>query len=335
MQFKCCLNFDSNESTIHNGPETTKNRENEDEEGYGHTQKLSLGAEVMPEITSHNVTTEEKISESNPNLHRKSKFGLPGITPIPTSSKVTTSPNEESNGVRQQREPLQSFGLSRGVSCPDILPKISPPDSAVSKISEYPSPNVSKKSKFGLPGIAKITKKAKDSTTHIEQANDDCKTSMAPQSFRTAHEQWVIDNQKRFGKTNRTNGMNRQTGIGQRLNGHDSNEHSSSEAVSYRNYGMNNTKSLGVPRASAGFKPPVPKESGNDTHGAVSGQMSKNEIGSSEEPPLGDERLRGVDTKMVETIQNGECLLVCNYQNSIDCGLIIIPVNMVLSVKAN
>ena len=84
------------------------------------------------------------------NLHRKSKFGLPGITPMPTSSKVTTSPNEELNGVRQQREPLQSFGLSRGVSCPEILPKTSPSDSAVSQISEYPTSNVSKKSKFGL-----------------------------------------------------------------------------------------------------------------------------------------------------------------------------------------
>ena len=166
-----------------------------------------------------------------------------------------------------------------------------------------------------------MTKKAKDSTPHIEQPNDDCKTSLAPQSFRTAHEQWVIDNQKRFGKTNRTNGISRQTGIGQRLNSHDSNEQCSSETVSYRNYGMNNTKSLGVPRASAGFKPPVPKESGNDTQGAVCGQMNKNEIGSSEEPPLGDERLRGVDAKMVETIQNGECLLVCNYRN-------LIPVNM-------
>ena len=314
MFFKCCSNFDSNESSIHNGHKTTKDRANEDEEGYGHTQKLSSVAEVMPKITSYNVTAEEKVSESNPTLHRKSKFGLPGITPMHTSSNVATSPNEELNGVRQQREPLQSFGLSRGVSCPEILPKTSPSDSAVSKILDYPTPNVSKKSKFGLPGIEKMTKKAKDSTAHIEQPNDDCKTSMAPQSFRTAHEQWVIDNQKRFGKTNRTNGMSRQTGIGQRLNGQDSNEHSSSEAVSYRNYGMNNTKSLGVPRASAGFKPPVPKESGNDTHGAVCGQMNKNERSCPEEPPLGDERLRGVDAKMVETIQNGECLLLCNYQ---------------------
>lgn len=266
----------------------------------------------MPNINSYNVTAEEKVSDSNPNLHRKSKFGLPGIAPMATSSKVTTSPIEEIIDERQQSTPLQSFSLSRGVSCPNILPKTSPSNSA---ISEYTTPIVSKKSKFGLPGIAKMTKKAKDSTPHIEQPNDDCKTSLAPQSFRTAHEQWVIDNQKRFGKTNRTNGISRQTGIGQRLNGHDSNEHCSSESVSYRNYGMNNTKSLGVPRASAGFKPPVPKESEDDAHGAVCGQMNKKEIGSSEEPPLGDERLRGVDTKMVETIQNGECLPLCNYRN--------------------
>merc|ERR1719510_2821893 len=104
---------------------------------------------------------------------------------MPTCSKFTTSPNEELNGVRQQREPLQSLGLSRGVSCPEILPKTSPSDLAVSKISEYPTSNVSKKCKFGLPGIEKVTKKAKDNTAHIEQPNDDCKTSMAPQSFRT------------------------------------------------------------------------------------------------------------------------------------------------------
>ena len=91
MFFKCCSNFDSNESSIHNGHKTTKDRANEDEEGYGHTQKLSSVAEVMPKITSYNVTAEEKESESNPTLHRKSKFGLPGITPMPTSSKVTTT----------------------------------------------------------------------------------------------------------------------------------------------------------------------------------------------------------------------------------------------------
>merc|ERR1712045_971786 len=104
--------------------------------------------------------------------------------------------------------------------------------------------------------------------------------------FKTAHEQWVIDNQKRFGRNNRQNQPHHQLASG---------------------YGTNTLKSLGIPKITNNFKPPVNNHIIDDKGGSLAAKSpseSSIQNGSSDEPPLGDERLRGIDTKMVETIQN-------------------------------
>ena len=116
---------------------------------------------------------------------------------------------------------------------------------------------------------------------------------------------------KRFGRNNRIGGAKRQDGIDQRWDSSDSNQYCLTEPISDKSYGANNSRSLGVPKPSSSFKPPIHNQERSESkEGSLCAQFSNkatNEA-SAEDPPLGDERLRGIDPKMVELIQNGELI---------------------------
>ena len=116
-------------------------------------------------------------------------------------------------------------------------------------------------------------------------------------AFRTAHEQWVIDNQKRFGRHINNRG--------------DGPQHCFSGPISANSYGTNNTRSLGVHKSSNSFKPPIynNQDQRENYGGSLCAQLSKKVLTnnpSTDGPPSDDDRLRGIDSKMVELIQNGK-----------------------------
>ena len=263
----------------------------EDDEAYGHTQMLSTQPESLNLVDCNQVKQlpEVRAAISIPPM-KKPKFGLPGITAMPPKSSENceqlnsaeySSNIPKENTIKERIKP--KFGLpsimNKSQSFPDGNEKLTfAPESARPLKHSNSSENIYQrdKQKFNL-------------------TPNDTQTETKQPSFKTAHEQWVIDNQKRFGKNNRTNQANPQSVTG---------------------YGTNTLRSLGIPKITNNFKPPVNNYSPEYQGGSLAVKLANEQgskSGSQEDPPLGDDRLKGIDSRMVETIQNGKLVIKQNF----------------------
>ena len=231
--------------------------------------------QIKPSSESRPVTSVPPI--------KKPKFGLPGIAPMPPKSESS------SNGSNRQEHP---FNCSKEIMTKEkIKPKFGLP-SLMNKSQSFPD---GKEKMLSVAAPMTSLKHSYSSENIVPEVNrnfgvyhNDVQAEIKLPSFKTAHEQLVIDNQKRFGKNSRINQVNPQLASG---------------------YGTNNARSLGISKITNNFKPPINNCNLEDKGGtllAKSPSDTSSKLSLTEEPPLGDERLRGIDTKMVETIQNGK-----------------------------
>lgn len=231
--------------------------------------------QIKPSSESRPVTSVPPI--------KKPKFGLPGIAPMPPKSESS------SNGSNRQEHP---FNCSKEIMTKEkIKPKFGLP-SLINKSQSFPD---GKEKMLSVAAPMTSLKHSYSSENIVPEVNrnfgvnhNDVQAEIKLPSFKTAHEQLVIDNQKRFGKNSRINQVNPQLASG---------------------YGTNNARSLGISKITNNFKPPINNCNLEDKGGtllAKSPSDTSSKLSLPEEPPLGDERLRGIDTKMVETIQNGK-----------------------------
>jgi hypothetical protein len=283
-----------------------KNR-GDDDEAYGHTQLLSTTEVSSPTISNNLEPEPNSLVVTNAPPTKKAKFGLPGISPMPVKSKdninlIANADTPNVNYKKAQTKPkfgipsltnsLQKYGFASR-TFPDNRP-------TTSVRHDYTDSSKSKSS------YSSIT--PSENSHSSTNSNKESTIIPNPPVFHTAHEKWDIDNQKRFGRNNRAD-INRQAGVGNRCNSANSNSCNYSESISAKSYGANNTRSLGTPKACSSFKPPVDNHQQLDEKGGTLYAQTYSkpivQTGSVEELPLGDERLRGIDSKMVELIQNG------------------------------
>ena len=256
----------------------------DDDEAYGHTQMLSTQPEnvhpgnrnlIKPASEFSTVTAVQPI--------KKAKFGLPGIAPIPPKSKDNIN---SSNHVDNSSDNWKSGIKKETAKSKFGLPSLN------NKSQSFPGGK--EKSQYNTISASSLShSNSRDNMYPSEKidysaASSDVNTNLKQSSFRTAHEQWVIDNQKRFGKNSRVNQVNPQLANG---------------------YGANSSRSLGIPKVANNFKPPINNQALEDKGGSLSVGLPSEpgaKHGLPDEPSLGDERLRGIDARMVETIQNGK-----------------------------
>ena len=260
--------FRSTEPTIHYSPlyssgvlnkqavlDDNLNKNPDDDEAYGHTQLLSTTEVTLPTISNNLVPVPNLPVVTNAPSTKKAKFGLPGISPMPVKSKdniniITNVDTPRANYKKTQTQP--KFGI------PFLANNFQNYDSASRKLPKNtPNTSVRHDSKDLLKIENCYGGITPSETTHSSNnSGKGCTIVPNPPVFRTAHEKWVIDNQKRFGRNNGAN-VNWQAGVGHRRDSANSNMGNFSESISVNNYGANNTKSLGTPKACSSFKPPV------------------------------------------------------------------------------
>ena len=255
----------------------------DDDEAYGHTQMLSTQPEnvhpgnrnlIKPASEFSTVTAVQPI--------KKAKFGLPGIAPIPSKIKDNiNSSNHVDNSSHNWKSGIKKETAKSKFGLPSLNNKSQsfPGGKEKSQYNTISASSLSHSNSRDMYPSEKIDHSA---------ASSDVNTNLKQSSFRTAHEQWVIDNQKRFGKNSRVNQVNPQLANG---------------------YGANSSRSLGIPKVANNFKPPINNQAIEDKGGSLSVGLPSEpgaKHGLPDEPPLGDERLRGIDARMVETIENGK-----------------------------
>ena len=200
-----------------------------DDETYGLTQNLSS----TPKEYSHLHSIDAKISQqlsgsaAAPPI-KKSKFGLPGLAPMPSKSKDCKESVDDN--IVPSISPV-NWNKSHKIEVP--RPKFGVPGMIVSatnnlsQISTHPNKfNASKAPKAShyeqTNSLKQDTFKSNCPSTEIlrprEKINTDVSYNQQRPPFRTAHEQLVIDNQKRFGRNNRIGEANSQGGCDQRSN---------------------------------------------------------------------------------------------------------------------
>ena len=187
------------------------NKNQDDDEMYGHTQLLSKPEVSLPTV-SNKLEPVPNSSASNSLPTKKAKFGLPGISPMPVKSKDNINLISNTDTTRENYRNAQSkpkFGI------PSLTSSSQNYNSAPKTLAEN-RPKISVRHNSTDSSRSKTYSNISPENSHPNmQSQKECTTLPNAPIFHTAHEKWVIDNQKRFGRNNRAD-VNQQAVIGQR-----------------------------------------------------------------------------------------------------------------------